>query len=120
MLSRVGAHAAYNWQAGKNVVVPQISLNWQHEFMRNPYAINGNLGGTSSTFSNWSATPIRDFLFMGVGVTLEFAKRWNTSLFYNASAGNNNLESQNIFLSAGLKFSRILLAAINTMPEMVC
>jgi len=105
MLSSVGAHAAYNWQAGMNVVVvPQISLNWQHEFMQNPYAISGNLGGTSPTFSNTSATGIRDYLYTGVGFTVEFAKKWNTSFFYNAAAGNSDLVSQNIFWSAGVKF----------------
>ena len=105
MLSSVGAHAAYNWQAGKNVVVvPQISLNWQHEFLQNPYNITGNLGGTSPTFSNTSATGIRDYLYTGVGFTVEFSKKWNTSFFYNAAAGNNNLTSQNIFWSAGVKF----------------
>ena len=105
MLSSIGAHAAYNWQAGKNVVVvPQISLNWQHEFLQNPYDITGNLGGTSPTFSNTSATGIRDYLYTGVGFTVEFAKKWNTSFFYNAAAGNNDLVSQNIFWSAGVKF----------------
>ncbi len=105
MLSSVGAHAAYSWMAHKDVVVvPQINLSWQHEFMQNPYAINGTLGGTSPTFSNWSATPIRDFLYTGVGFTVEFAKRCNTSFFYNAAAGNSDLVSQNIFWSAGVKF----------------
>jgi len=105
MLSSVGAHAAYNWQAGKNVVVvPQISLNWQHEFLQNPYNITGNLGGTSPTFSNTSATGIRDYLYTGVGFTVELNKKWNTSFFYNAAAGNNDLVSQNIFWSAGVKF----------------
>ena len=104
MLSSVGAHAAYNWQAGKNVlVVPQISLNWQHEFLQNPYDINGSIGG-SPNFSNTSATGIRDYLYTGVGFTVEFAKRWNTSFFYNAAAGNSDLTSQNIFWSAGVKF----------------
>jgi len=105
MLSSVGAHAAYSWVVNRNVVlVPQINLSWQHEFMQNPYAISGNLGGTSPTFANWSATPIRDFLYTGVGFTVEFAKRWNTSFFYNAAAGNSDLVSQNIFWSAGVKF----------------
>jgi hypothetical protein len=72
--------------------------------MQNPYAINGNLGGTSPSFSNWSAAPIRAFLYTGVGFTVEFAKNWNTSFFYNAAAGNNDLTSQSIFWSAGLKF----------------
>jgi hypothetical protein len=35
---------------------------------------------------------------------MEIGKRWNTALFYNASAGNQNLVSQNIFWSAGVKF----------------
>ena len=109
MLSSVGAHAAYNWIAhhgsgGDIVVIPQINLNWQHEFMQNPYDISGNLGGTSPTFSNWSAAPIRDFLYTGVGFTVDIGKRWNTSFFYNAAAGNQNLTSQNIFWSAGVKF----------------
>jgi hypothetical protein len=39
-----------------------------------------------------------------VGVTVDIGKRWNTSFFYNAAAGNQNLTSQNIFWSAGLKF----------------
>jgi T5SS/PEP-CTERM-associated repeat protein len=109
MLSSVGAHAAYNWVAhhgsgGDIVVVPQISLSWQHEFMQNPYDISGNLGGTSPTFSNWSSSPIRDFLYTGVGFTVDIGKRWNTSFFYNAAAGNQNLTSQNIFWSLGSKF----------------
>jgi len=109
LISSVGAHAAYTWfvrrQEGHEiVVVPQISLNWQHEFMQNPYAINGNLGGTTPTFSNWSAAPIRDTLYTGLGFTVEFSKKWNTSFFYNAAAGNKNLESQNIFWSLGTKF----------------
>ena len=105
MLSSVGAHAAYTWYAHKDVtVVPQISLYWQHEFMQNPYAINGSLGGTSPTFSNWSSTPIRDYLYTGVGFTVLFAKNWNTSFFYNAAAGNSDLVSQNIFWSAGVNF----------------
>jgi uncharacterized protein with beta-barrel porin domain len=108
LLSSVGAHASYIWIPNTlhkdMVVVPQISLNWQHEFMQNPYAITGNLGGTSPSFSYWSAEPIRDFLYTGVGVTIEFVKRWNTSLFYNASAGKSKLQSQNIFFSVGLNF----------------
>jgi autotransporter-associated beta strand protein len=105
MLSSVGAHAAYNWQARPDIlVIPQVSLSWQHEFLQNPYAINGNLGGISPNFADWSTAPLRDFLYTGVGFTVEFAKRWNSSFFYNTAAGNNTLQSQNFFWSLGLKF----------------
>jgi T5SS/PEP-CTERM-associated repeat protein len=105
MLSSVGGHVAYNWMPRTGiVVVPQLSLSWQHEFLQNPYDITGNLGGTSPTFSNTSATGIRDYLYTGVGFTVEIGKKWNTSFFYNAAAGNSDLTSQNIFWSAGVKF----------------
>ena len=103
MIYNLGANCAYSWQATRNLmVVPQINLAWQHEFMQNPYAINGNLSGTP--VANTSSTPLRDTLYTGIGVTLEFKKRWNTAFFYNAAAGNSDLISQNIFWSAGVKF----------------
>ena len=103
MVSSLGANCAYSWQAKKDImVVPQINLGWQHEFLQNPYAINTTMGGTP--YSNWSAVPNRDTLYTGVGVTLEYKKTWNTAFFYNAAAGNQNITSQNIFWSAGLKF----------------
>lgn len=103
MIYNLGGNCAYSWQATRNLmVVPQINLAWQHEFLQNPYAINGSLSGAS--VSNTSATPLRDTLYTGVGVTLEYKKRWNMAFFYNAAAGNSDLVSQNIFLSAGVKF----------------
>ncbi|MCE9542877.1 MAG: autotransporter domain-containing protein, partial [Verrucomicrobia bacterium] len=103
MLSSLGAHAAFTWQATKDlVVVPQLNLSWQHEFLQNPYSINSSLGGAS--LSNLSSAPIRDFLYTGVGVTFEFKQKWSSSIFYNAAAGNSDLQSQNIFLSFGAKF----------------
>jgi fibronectin-binding autotransporter adhesin len=103
MISSLGANCAYSWQAKKDLmVVPQINLGWQHEFMQNSYSINSTMSGAA--FGNSSAAPIRDTLYTGVGVTVEFAKKWNTSFFYNAAAGNSDLTSQNIFWSAGVKF----------------
>jgi outer membrane autotransporter protein len=103
MLSSLGTHVAYTWQATRDlVVVPQVNLSWQHEFLQSPYSINSSVGGAN--FANLSSTPIRDFLYTGVGVTLEIQQKWTTSIFYNAAAGNSDLQSQNIFLSFGAKF----------------
>lgn len=103
MIYNLGANCAYAWQANRDLmVVPQINLAWQHEFLQNPYAINGTLSGVSVVTS--SSTPLRDTLYTGVGVTFEYKKNWNTAFFYNAAAGNSDLRSQNIFWSAGLKF----------------
>ena len=111
MLSSLGAHTAYTWYAKTKkgheiIVVPQATLNWQHEFLQNPYTINGKLSGgcPDETFSNWSAAPLRDTLYTGVGLTVEFSKRWNTAIFYNVAAANTDLVSKNIFWSLGTKF----------------
>ena len=100
LLYSLGGHVAYTWQVNRNILVlPQISLSWQHEFLQSPYAING-----TSPVPVTSTTPLRDTLYTGVGFTVEIGRNWDTSLFYNASAGNQDLVSQNIFWSAGVKF----------------
>ena len=73
------------------VVVPQINLNWQHEFF---YLVNG-----MSINVEWP-----DALYTGVGVTASYKKCYNASFFYNCYACNQDLISQNIFLSLGMTF----------------
>jgi uncharacterized protein with beta-barrel porin domain len=103
LVSNLGGNLAYTWQATKHLmVVPQLNLAWQHEFMQNPYTINSTMGG--APISSTSAAPQRDSLYTGVGATLEFNKKWSTWIFYNAFVGNQDLVSQNIFWGAGFKF----------------
>jgi autotransporter-associated beta strand protein len=105
MIYNLGANCAYSWQANRNLmVVPQINLAWQHEFLQNPYNISGNLAGSGASVVNTSAAPLRDSVYSGIGVTLEYRDRWHTGFFYNAAFGNNDLTSQNFFWSLGLKF----------------
>jgi outer membrane autotransporter protein len=105
MLSGLGAHAAYTWTPSKRLlVIPQISLNWQHEFLQNRFSQTVSFNDGSSFKYSVGREPILDTLYTGVGVTLEYAKRYNASFFYNTSAGNKYLVSQNIFLSAGIIF----------------
>ena len=103
MLSGLGGHAAYTWTPSRQLlIIPQISLNWQHEFLQNRFSLTESSNGDSYKYP--VGRPLLDTLYTGVGVTLEYAKRWNASFFYNASAGNKDLVSQNIFLSCGVAF----------------
>ena len=103
-IGSLGGHVNYFWQASRNIiVVPQINLGWQHEFLQNPYNINGSLG-SGSQFSNATQAPLRDTLYTGIGFTMNLYQKWNTSLFYNASLGNSDLISQSLFWSVGLRF----------------
>jgi len=103
-ISNLGVHVNYFWQATQNIiVVPQINLSWQHEFLQNPYDINGSLGG-GSQFANTTQAPLRDSLYTGIGFTVNLYKKWNTALFYNASLGNSDLVSQSLFWSVEMRF----------------
>ncbi|MFZ4116187.1 MAG: autotransporter domain-containing protein [Chthoniobacterales bacterium] len=105
MIYSLGSHVAYTWKVSKDLmIVPNISLNWQHQFMQDSYAINSTLNGSSPTFANYSAAPLRDTFFPSVGFTVGLGNKWDTSLFYSASAGNQDLISQNIFWSLGMRF----------------
>ncbi|MFI0348457.1 MAG: autotransporter outer membrane beta-barrel domain-containing protein, partial [Chthoniobacterales bacterium] len=105
LIYSLGTHCFYNWQINKNVLVtPQVSLSWQHEFLQNPYAINSSLQGGGGTFNYTTTAPLRDSVYTGVGFTVNFAKKYDASFFYNTTSGNSNLMSQNIFTSLGVKF----------------
>jgi outer membrane autotransporter protein len=105
MIYNLGANCAYAWQANQDLmIVPQINLSWQHEFLQNPYVISGTLSGSGMPVSDSSSAPLRDWLYSGLGVTMEYRKRWQMGLFYNAASGNRDLVSQSIFWSAGVKF----------------
>ncbi len=100
----LGSHCFYSWQANKNLlVIPQVNLSWEHEFLQNSYALNSSLGNGTS-FDYMSTTPTRNTFFTGIGVTLNLAKKYDASFFYNASACNPSLVSQNFFLSLGMNF----------------
>ena len=104
MVYSLGSHCFYTWQASKNIlVVPQINLGWQHEFLQNPYALNSTFGNGSSFACN-STTPLRDSLYTGIGFTVNLDKKYDASFFYNASACNPSIMSQNFFVSLGTKF----------------
>ena len=107
LLYSLGAQAAYRWEITKNfALTPMISANWQHEFLQNAYPINAafNTGGPSSPFGFQAAQPQQDYFYAGAGLGLDFGGAWEVSFFYNAAAGNQDLTSQNIYLSVGAKF----------------
>ena len=104
LIYTLGTHVFYTWQMSKDtLLIPQINLSWQHEFLQNPYAINATLPN-GANFTYMTATAFRDSLYTGIGVTMEIAKKYDASFFYNAAAGNPSLMSQNIFVSLGMKF----------------
>lgn len=87
-------------------VTPMLFASWQHEFLQNAYNINAAFlgGGPAAPFSYETEDPLRDFLYGGVGLNIEFLDRWNFFFSYAAAAGNPDLISNNFYFGAGLKF----------------
>ena len=88
------------------LVTPMLFASWQHEFLQNAYNINAAFlgGGPAAPFSYETEDPLRDFLYGGVGLNIEFLDRWNFFFSYAAAAGNPDLISNNFYFGAGLKF----------------
>jgi hypothetical protein len=100
----LGGHLAYNLQVTRQILLtPQINLCWQHEFLQNPFDLTTSFSDGGS-YTNPTRTPLRDTFYTGIGFTAKLGSRWNSSLFYNAAAGNRDLVSQNIFLALGANF----------------
>jgi len=108
LLYSLGAQAAYRWEVTKNfAITPMVSASWQHEFLQNAYTINSsfNTGGPSTPFGFQTSQPQQDYFMGGAGVGLDFGSTWEMSFFWNAvTTGNQNLNSQNLYLSIGAKF----------------
>ncbi len=104
LIYTLGSHCFYTWQINKKLLLlPQINLGWQHEFLQNSYALNSTLGD-GVNFTYMSTTPQRDSFYTGIGFSLNLAKKYDASFFYNASTCNPSLVSQNIFIAFGVEF----------------
>ncbi len=104
--STLGGRIAYEWMVSPRVVlVPEIRMLWQHEFLNGSREIGAALdGGKGAGFNYWTATPDRDSVFAGVGVGARISDRWDFSLFDNFNFGNQTYVSQMISGSIGVHF----------------
>ncbi|HLB33118.1 MAG TPA: autotransporter domain-containing protein, partial [Chthoniobacterales bacterium] len=104
LIYTLGTRGFYSWQMNKKIlVVPQINLGWQHEFLQNPYAINATFPNGAG-FNYTTTTALRDSLYTGLGFSVNLAKKYDAFFFYNASCCNPTLVSQNFSISLGVKF----------------
>jgi len=102
----LGARVAYTWKVSPSfLLIPEVRLFWQHEFLNNSRNIGASLnGGNGAGFDFATSAPDRDSIFAGAGITAQMGERWNVSLFYNADFGGQEEITQAISVSAGWSF----------------
>src|SRR3990167_1471581 len=105
-LTPSGGRIAYNWNVTPNILlIPEIRVLWQHEFLNNPRAIASTLdGGSGPSFDYATASPDRDSVFAGAGVSAQFGDRWNAFVFYNADFGRQDFLSHMVSTGINWKF----------------
>ena len=106
MRTTLGGRVAYTWNAtSKLVLIPEVRMLWENEFLNGSRPIDATLaGGKGPSFSGWTDSPSRSSAFAGAGVSAQFGANWNASLFYNVDFGRQTYLANMISASLGLKF----------------
>jgi autotransporter-associated beta strand protein len=99
-----GAKASYEWKVGHIILIPQVSLAWQHEFGATAYSIvSGFATGAGNNFTVTGPEIGRDSLLIGAGATVIWNDRVSTYLYYDGEVARTNYESHNV--SGGVRIT---------------
>jgi len=102
----VGGRIAYTWNVTEHIIlIPEVRMIWQHEFLNDSRTIGASLdGGSGASFDYLTAAPGRDNVYAGAGVTAQIGRNWNANLFYNADFGRQDFTSHMISGGLGWEF----------------
>ncbi len=103
--STLGGRIAYTWNLNQKIMlIPEVRMFWQHEFMNNARTMSASLdAGNGPSFDYETPTPYRDSVFAGVGATAQFGENLSGSIFYNINFGSATYQSN--MISTSLNFS---------------
>jgi outer membrane autotransporter protein len=99
-----GMKASYEWKVGSVVIVPEISLAWQHEYGDQSYAIVSSLAsGAGTSFTVNTPQVGRDSLLIGAGAAVQLNERISIYAYYDGELGRTNYQSNNV--SGGIRMT---------------
>jgi outer membrane autotransporter protein len=98
----IGAKLSYAWQTNKMLVMPNLRASYGYEFARNSQSVTGQLAQGSSSFSVETASPNRNFLSLGTGITVITKNALSLYMSYGAQIGDSNYLGQNV--NAGMRW----------------
>jgi fibronectin-binding autotransporter adhesin len=100
----VGGRLAYTWSLadGNILLIPQVRMFWNHEFLQNSTSISSSLdGGAGPGFNYRTISPSRDSVFAGAGLVAQLGRNWNASVYYNTDFGSATSNTHIVSASAG-------------------
>jgi len=102
--SSIGGRMTYKWQTKKAEYFPSIWTSYSHEFLNNSKTMNVSLAQGSSVVGIETASPNRNFVSIGAGITAIFKNSAQIFCNYNFQAGNSKYTAQTINAGLRLKF----------------
>ena len=101
----VGGRVAYTWHVNERVLlIPEVRMFWQHEFLENPTSINSSLnGGGGPVFTYRTSVAGRDSVFAGAGLNAQIGRHWMIGAYYNIDFASTT--SIDHIVSANLGYS---------------
>ena len=100
----IGAKLSYAWQTDKALVMPNVRASYGYEFSRDSQSVTGQLAQGSSSFSIETASPNRNFISLGAGISVITKNALTLYVSYGAQIGDSNYVGQNINAGARVEF----------------
>jgi len=100
----LGARASYTWHLGNVVIIPTLTVAWEHEYFYSPLPVTVS----SVEFPGQSATLFgpaegHDSAIINAGAALQFTPRFSTYLGYQGQLGRDHYNSNAV--TGGFSFS---------------
>ena len=100
-----GGQAAYAFSIPWGVLAPFLRLEWEHQYLGNSRTVTGSLVASPSTVvSNQTASPDRDYLRIGAGLSATFRRGVSAFLDFDTVVGQSNFSSYAFNAGVRLEF----------------
>jgi len=105
LTSMLGFNVSHAFSTNWGVILPQLHLDWVHEYKNDAVAINGSFvdDPTSGVFGVRSDRPDSDYYNARLGVSAQLARGNSLFLYYNKVLGYRNLDLDS--LGAGVRLT---------------
>lgn len=104
--SLFGGQISYVISTAYGVFIPQLMVDWTHEFKNDGKLVNSRLANdpTSTSIALKTDQPDRDYFNLGLGVSAQFAHGVSGYLFYDKLLGHEYVDSDSLQLGMRMEF----------------
>lgn len=100
LYTRLGANLSYQLKSMDMLLIPEISLGWEHEYLNDGDSANAAFAGNGAFTVN-TGNPAEDSIFFGAGLTAIIDEQWTTYIRYE---GNVSSDGQTNAITGGVRF----------------